>query len=198
MEKEELQKKLNKEYKGVGEITIESMTKGKIDSNKISYVSSVMDKIEPLESEEPIVVAKRYFNYKLIDGYHRLKGKLGNEIESYILTDYSIKRSYDCFFDFIKKREGKTITFIDSQNLIVGSKRYFIEFNEGCGGCSNGWSSIDLNNKFKNKKIKANSVESKNKEGDLYDLYINDKFIAKVDTGWGNGYYGGDFNIKKI
>ena len=83
--------------------------------------------------------------------------------------------------------------------ILVDNKKYLIVENEGCGGCGNGWSSIKVVNDYINKPIKIKTVESNEEnDSDEYKLIINGDHVADVDTGWGNGYYGGDFEIELI
>lgn len=78
-----------------------------------------------------------------------------------------------------------------------------IATNEGCGGCSNGWSSFkDLKKLEENNNIITN-IEVKYTEDGWYDdeftifIYYEDNTInqLKGDDGYGNGYYGGGFYI---
>lgn len=200
---EEIEKKLNIEYKNIGTISIKGLHKGVINISKIEYVDSIMNKISPLESNEPIIVGKKWNdNYVIIDGYHRVKDKLlknDTTINAFILDNYNIKRESDTLFGFLEKLVGRDIIFIDSNLFIVDNIHYQIEENEGCGGCSNGWSSIEVLPEFIDKKINIKKIESIGKDGDdEYDLVINGEKIARVDTGYGNGYYGGDFEINLI
>jgi len=199
----ELEDKLNIEYKDFGIIDIKEMHEEIIFANDIEYIDSIIAKIEPLESDEPIIVSKSWKKeYKLIDGYHRLKNKiLKNEpVKAIILDNYSISRKNDSLIEFLKTLVGKTIQFTSSTELLVDDKLVLIEENEGCGGCGNGWSSINVLENFIGKNIKVKNVEdkSKEKESDEYELYINDELVAEVNTGWGNGYYGGDFTINLL
>ncbi len=203
MTKEELEKNLNKEYKSVGTITIREMHEEELKADEIMYVSDIMSNkfVKPLKSDEPIIVSRTWGEVKLIDGYHRLKYKLQNneKVKAIVLDSFSINRKEDSFLNFMKSLIKKTVKFVDDNNLLVGKKLYHIAENGGCGGCGNGWSSIEVISDFINKPIKVSSVkEVAGKYEDLYDLYINDELVAKVDTGWGNGYYGGDFEVKLI
>lgn len=73
--------------------------------------------------------------------------------------------------------------------------------NEGCGGCSNGWSSFsDLLKLEQNQNVITN-VEVKyhgyyEDEFTMFIYYV-DKSISKLegDDGYGNGYYGGGFYV---
>lgn len=206
MNKEKLEQKLNKEYKELGEIKIEEISQSTLKPKDVKYVKSIMENVKPLESDEPIVVGKHWDELKLIDGYHRLKNSIinGTDIKAIILEDYNLKRNDDTLLSFMKNIKGHKIYFYDNYTFKLDGKIYNIKPNEGCGGCSNGWSDLEVLPKFINKEIKINKVKSKDKDDewnndlyidDKYDLYINDKLFAKVDTGWGNGYYGGDFEI---
>lgn len=202
--KEQLQKELNEEYKDLGEITIEKMSKKVVDPTDIEYVDSIMEKVEPLESDEPIVVGdagwRSYKHIKLIDGYHRLKHALtsDDDIEVFYLDRYELNRNDDTLLSFMKEQVGKQIKFYGNYTFELNDKLYKIKKNEGCGGCGNGWSDLEVEDDLIGKTAKIQSVHSEDGDdyyGDEYDLYINDKLFAKVDTGWGNGYYGGDFDI---
>lgn len=207
MKKEILEKKLNKEYEHIGVISIKEMYEDNIDISEIKYVEEIMDKINPLDIDKPIVLAKdEYSDYQIIDGYHRLKNKLLKReklVKSIILDKYKITRKNgsggDRFFDFLERLVGQKIKFIDNNILLVevDNNYYYIKGNEGCGGCSNGWSHILISPEFIGKEITIKSLRgvSEDRESDLYDLFINDEKVAEVDTGWGNGYYGGDFEI---
>ena len=157
-----------------------------------------MNKIKPLESNEPIIVSKDWDKYNLIDGYHRLKFHKENNDSNLnvILLECDIKRKDDKLIEFMKRITGETICFLIDEIFKINNKIHYIECNEGCAGCRNGNSSFYLQPNIINKKINIKKVKAKNKDDDFYDLFINDIFIAKVDTGWGNGYYGGDFKIK--
>lgn len=80
-----------------------------------------------------------------------------------------------------------------------------IETNEGCGGCSNGWSSIDDLKILENNNNAITNVECKySEEPGWYDndrftlfIYYEDGKINEIkgDDGYGNGWYGGGFYI---
>ena len=83
MTKELLEKKLNAEYKNIGTISIKQLHEQEISISEIVYVKEIMNIIEPLKIEEPIIVYKRYSfsdDYIVLDGYHRLKSKIQNNI----------------------------------------------------------------------------------------------------------------------
>lgn len=73
-----------------------------------------------------------------------------------------------------------------------------ITTNDGCGGCSNGWSSFkDLQRLEYNNNI-ITDVRTRYK-GDEFTMFIyyEDGRIneLKGDDGYGNGYYGGGFYV---
>jgi len=197
--KTKLENKLNKEYKNIGTIKISEMHEEMLDIKDIAYVSSIMQVINPLDIDTPIVVAKSWRdNFTLIDGYHRLKNKIKKgetQIKVVILDDYKLSRKNDTFLEFIKSLVGQKIKFIDNEIVVVDDAYYEIRPNEGCGGCSSGWSSLDIKKEAVNKEIVVETVDSKEQNEDVYDLYINGEIVATVDSGYGNGYYGGDFEI---
>lgn len=189
--------KLNNEYGNIGTISVEDMSTESLEPRQIEYVQSIMDNVTPLDSDEPIVVGLEYGDFKLIDGYHRLKSRIlaKTSINAIILKRYRIYRKSDNLFGFMSSLVGKTIKFLENNTFELDGKLYYIKENEGCGGCGNGWSSFKLLPKFINRKINIKTVTSKDSEYDKYELFINGKLFANVDTGWGNGYYGGDFEI---
>lgn len=206
MTKQEIQnltEKLNHEYKTVGEIVIKEADRRDINIKDIKCSSSILSSIELLASDEPIVVAKPYRfseEYIIIDGHHRFKYlKETKEVINVIyLLSYNIKHSADDLLSFLEQNVGSDICFLSNKLLSINKFLCEIEPNEGCGGCSNGWSSFELVDGVVGKNMKIQSVEARNEEYDVYDLFINDVHIARVDTGYGNGYYGGDFNINVI
>ena len=196
----ELQAKLNKEYEKIGTITIGVMHEEIMPLSGIIYVESIMEIAEPIKSDEPIVVAKSHYpeGYVVIDGYHRLKSKIQDgekEIRVILLDDYKISRKADSLLDFISGLKGSTVRFASDEAILVDGELYEIKANEGCGGCGNGWSNLKVLEAFVNKDIDIKTVEAKNDNGDDYELHINGEMVAEVDTGYGNGYYGGDFKI---
>jgi hypothetical protein len=197
---QEIEDKLNKEYQKIGTIKIEGVTESILKLSEIEYVSSIMENIEPNDSSEPIIVSREYFKFKLIDGYHRYKFcQINNtNINAIIVEEFEIQRKADTLLQFMQDMVGETIFFLDDDIFEIDGKKYFIQRNEGCGGCDSGWSDIQVLPEMFNKKIKIKNVESKNEDEDLYDLYINRELIAKVNTGYGNGCYGGDFEIQTL
>lgn len=101
--------------------------------------------------------------------------------------------------------------------------KIIVEENAGCGGCGNGWSSIDLKCLENNHNVITNVVTEyeydiykRNKEkfeqydmwtfdeDDRFKIFIyyedssyNDKSreVIQGEDGYGNGYYGGGFYI---
>lgn len=197
-----LEEELNKEYKDVGIISIETVHREVIDIRTIEYIRHIMNGIKPLDIDKPIIVSKHYCgNFILIDGYHRLKHKIVDgvqEIDAIVLDEYSLKRTAGYLLEFFKGLVGKTVTFKNDYDFFVDEKQYSIAPNRGCGGCENGWAYINVSYELLNKSISVTSVEARNKDGDKYDMFVNGSFIAAIDTGWGNGYYGGDFEIDLI
>jgi len=202
----QLQKQLNHEYALVGKITIFDGYKDMIPTNTIAFKNIIMKEVlTSFKSVKPIVVrpynSHYKYKYKLIDGYHRLKYCIENKIStipSYVLTKYEIGYVNDEFYTFIQKLIGKTITFLNDYIIQVDKQRYYIEPNEGCGGCSNGWSSIEFKPQYTNVSITIESVSKNRIDADVYDLVLNNEIVARVNTGWGNGFYGGDFKVLKI
>lgn len=194
-----IEEKLNKEYQHIGKIKIEDAVEEIINPLNINFIGPIMNGVEPLNKEEPIIVSKSWEGkYELVDGYHRLKFHLVEKnpsIKAIVLNSFKIDRKNDTLFDFLQSLVGNNIRFLDDETFAIDERIYFIQTNEGCGGCSSGYSSFELVKEVKNKDIQIQKIESKNESEDCYDLYINDIFVARVDTGWGNGYYGGDFEI---
>lgn len=200
---ETLEKRLNEEYKDVGTITVNSFEEREVPIMNIQFVDSIMKHVDALDIDEPIVLDKNWNDsYTIIDGYHRVKSKLNkgeSTIKAYVLSAFQIKRKTDILFSFVESLVNKTVVFLDSNLLTVDGKHYQIIENAGCGGCGNGWSSIKVFTQFLKVPIKIASVKSESEEeSDVYKLIINGKHIADVDTGWGNGYYGGDFKVHLI
>lgn len=97
---------------------------------------------------------------------------------------------------------------VDGYRLICDDNSIIeIAINEGCGGCGNGWSEIDLmklnenQNAITNVEYKKGSKEHK-WDSDAFTLFIyyQDNQINEVcgTDGYGNGYYGGGFYVNVI
>lgn len=77
-----------------------------------------------------------------------------------------------------------------------------IATNEGCGGCSNGWSSFEDLKKLEENNNVITNIETEY-EKDWHEdeftmfIYYEDNTINQIkgDDGYGNGYYGGGFYI---
>lgn len=197
---DELITSLNKEYGG--NIKIGDIEEKSVPASSIHYVESILEAVEPLYIDIPIVVAKeRYFSrsYKIIDGYHRFKAKMNQgNIDAIVISDYYISRYKGDIVELLEKSVGKSMIFLSDDAMQVGQDVYEIKTNEGCGGCSSGWSGIDVDSDFVGKTIKIKTVEEQdtdNKYDDEKKLIVNGKHIATLDYGWGNGYYGGGFEL---
>lgn len=200
---EELINQLNKEYGG--SIKIGGVELSTIPVNQISYIGSIMDNINPIDNDTPIVVAEeswRSSGYKVIDGYHRLKGKLDRDtIDVVIINSYSIDRGKGEIIDLLQSSIGKKLTFISNEVMKVAETLYEIETNEGCGGCSSGWSSLEVAPEFVGKEVEMKTVTEDGSDEEYEDtktLIVNGKKIAELDYGWGNGYYGGGFDLVEV
>ena len=103
----------------------------------------------------------------------------------------------------------KEETYIDIYKLICSDGTIiYIETNDGCGGCGNGWSSFDDLKKLEENNNIIINIETKYTEDGWEDdkftmfVYYEDGKINQLegDDGYGNGYYGGGFyiTIKKV
>lgn len=77
-----------------------------------------------------------------------------------------------------------------------------IATNEGCGGCSNGWSSFDELKKLEENhnvitNVKVEYKDDWNEDKFKMFIYYADDSINELsgDDGYGNGYYGGGFYV---
>lgn len=109
--------------------------------------------------------------------------------------------AYD-LMDFIKDNlVGKRLSYISDDTIITTDGiEIELDTNEGCGGCSSGWSSIDFD--LQNANLDAaimNATVEPSKYSDNYVLFIymadNSTIRYDLDEGWGNGYYGGGFYL---
>lgn len=97
--------------------------------------------------------------------------------------------------EYNEKVDGYVLTCKDETIIEIAT-------NEGCGGCSNGWSSFkDIKKLEENNNIITN-IEVKYNEKlweDEFIMYVyyedNSINIINGDDGYGNGYYGGGFYI---
>lgn len=112
-------------------------------------------------------------------------------------------------FDFLI---GKSIIKVEEKNGRYGTDIYQltcddntiieIETNDGCGGCSNGWSKFyDLKKLENNHNIITNVKCEYNRkwcEDDSFKLFIyyqDNVLTLEGDDGYGNGFYGGGFYV---
>ena len=104
-------------------------------------------------------------------------------------------------FDFLI---GKSIKEVKDDKLICSDGTIItIETNDGCGGCSSGWSSIDLDKLAENNNVITNVVCKYDTDADGYGddfklfIYYEDNQINEIEgtDGYGNGYYGGGFYV---
>jgi hypothetical protein len=220
MEMKVLEQQLNTEYADIGVITINHLQTIQVDIEDIHYIKSVLDIVEPLDDNTPIVIAKLtgFFyrdcdeKYILVDGYHRLRHHIdsGAKTLTCIKIDYDLERHnrFDSFYEFIESCKGKTIHFIDHDS---DSSDYFVHVNNFLykiianeGGCScSAWDAVlNIHTDFVGVDIDVVDVSKKNVDSyypeDEYELFINGVKIADVDTAFGDGYYGGDFEIEPV
>lgn len=78
-----------------------------------------------------------------------------------------------------------------------------IEENEGCGGCDNGWSDISNITLLEKTDNVITNVKTKYSDDDedrftLFIFYHDTTFEIEGNDGYGNGYYGGGFEVKII
>ena len=98
--------------------------------------------------------------------------------------------------DYDDKVDGYVLTCKDGTIIEIAT-------NEGCGGCSNGWSSFEDLKKLEENNNVITNIEVKYTEDGWEDdeftmfVYYEDNTInqLKGDDGYGNGYYGGGFYI---
>lgn len=77
-----------------------------------------------------------------------------------------------------------------------------IALNEGCGGCSNGWSSFEDLKKLETNHNVITNVKFIYPKDDwnedkfkLFIYYQDEMLTLEGDDGYGNGYYGGGFYV---
>ena len=125
-----------------------------------------------------------YFEHKDGKDFSFLIGKSIIKVEETYLED-----------EYGYKVDGYILICKDGTIIEIGT-------NEGCGGCSNGWSSFkDLKKLEENNNVITN-IEVKYTEDGYNDkftmfVYYEDNKINQLhgDDGYGNGYYGGGFYI---
>lgn len=102
-----------------------------------------------------------------------------------------------------KKVKDEYGYLVDGYVLICNDNTIIeIALNEGCGGCSNGWSSFDDLKKLENNPNVITNVTCEyskddwdNDEFKLFIYYQNDILEINGNDGYGNGYYGGGFYV---
>lgn len=220
MEMKVLEQQLNTEYADIGVITINSLETIQVDISDIHYIKSVLDIVEPLDDDTPIVIAKLtgffyrdcYEKYILVDGYHRLRHHIdsGAKTLTCIKIDYDLESHsrFDSFYKFIESCKGKTIHFLHgsrtSSDYIVSVNNFLYKIIPNEGGCSCGAGDAVLNiyHDFIGVDIDVVDVSKKNADSyfpdDEYELFINGVKVADVDTAFGEGNYGGDFEIEPV
>ena len=98
--------------------------------------------------------------------------------------------------DYDDKVDGYVLTCKDGTIIEIAT-------NEGCGGCSNGWSSFEYLKKLEKNNNIITNIEVKYTEDGWDDdeftmfIYYEDNTInqLKGNDGYGNGYYGGGFYV---
>lgn len=128
-------------------------------------------------------------------------------------------------FDFLIGKSIEKVNYRTGKWELIckDNTKIIVEENEGCGGCSNGWSSIDLKCLENNHNVITNVIteyefdiaqrhKDNIKDFDLWDYDEDDRFkifvyyedslwnrnsreVIQGEDGYGNGYYGGGFYI---
>ena len=104
--------------------------------------------------------------------------------------------------DLLKELIGMKITSMYDEYIVLeDGTRIEIDINEGCGGCSSGWSELSIVNQMNSVDLDAAimNVEYSQDNGssDKFKIFI---YLANKETieldgdeGIGNGYYGSGF-----
>ena len=134
-------------------------------------------------------------------------------------------------FDFLIGKSIEKVNYIGGKGYEAGkwelickdNTKIIVEENAGCGGCGNGWSSIDLKCLENNHNVITNviteyefDIAQRHKDNiknfDIWDYDEDDRFkifvyykdslwnrnsreVIQGEDGYGNGYYGGGFYI---
>ena len=134
-------------------------------------------------------------------------------------------------FDFLIGKSIKKVNYKKRKDYEAGkwelickdNTKIIVEENAGCGGCGNGWSSIDLKCLENNHNVITNviteyefDIAQRHKDNiknfDIWDYDEDDRFkifdyyedslwnrnsreVIQGEDGYGNGYYGGGFYI---
>ena len=101
--------------------------------------------------------------------------------------------------DLLRELIGVRITSINEELIVLEDGTSIeIEINEGCEGCSNGWSELSVA-KSANPDAAIMNVEyvEDRKSYDKFKIFIylanNETIVLDGDEGIGNGYYGSGF-----
>ena len=107
--------------------------------------------------------------------------------------------SSDELADLLKELVGMKITSMYDELIVLeDGTRIEIDINEGCGGCSSGWSELSVA-KSANLDAAIMNVEYSQDNGssDKFKIFIylanNETIELDGDDGFGNGYYGSGF-----
>jgi len=73
--------------------------------------------------------------------------------------------------------------------------------NEGCGGCSNGWSTFEFFDDLvdsENAIVDVGIEDGEGSESLTISIFKENGNVSKIltDDGYGNGYYGGGFTVE--
>lgn len=134
-------------------------------------------------------------------------------------------------FDFLIGKSIEKVNYKEGEGYEAGkwelickdNTKIIVEENAGCGGCGNGWSSIDLKCLESNHNVITNVIteyefdiaqrhKDNIKDFDIWDYDEDDRFkifvyyedslwnrdsreVIQGEDGYGNGYYGGGFYI---
>ena len=134
-------------------------------------------------------------------------------------------------FDFLIGKSIEKVNYRKRKGYEAGkwelickdNTKIIVEENAGCGGCGNGWSSIDLKCLENNHNVITNviteyefDIAQRHKDNiknfDIWDYDEDDRFkifvyykdslwnrnsreVIQGEDGYGNGYYGGGFYI---
>lgn len=110
--------------------------------------------------------------------------------------------SSDELADLLKELVGMKITSIYDELIVLeDGTRIEIDINEGCSGCSSGWSELSIVNAMNSVDLDAAimNVEYSQDNGssDKFKIFIylanNETIELDGDDGFGNGYYGSGF-----
>ncbi|EOI9067843.1 TPA: hypothetical protein ACF4WU_002000 [Streptococcus pyogenes] len=100
-----------------------------------------------------------------------------------------------------EKLVGKRLKSIDDEKIVLADGTVIkIELNEGCGGCGNGWSELNITTENSNLESAVMGVEYTEKYSEWDDefkifVYMTDNSVIEIYgyDGVGNGYYGYGF-----